>query len=682
MASHLHPNQPYTIIYQAAKLGDVPHLLTDLQMALRLDAEGVPIGCIFGNSSGALVAVAHGIVLAARAAPDRFTSQAADALTDFEAFFRNARSRHIRRTNWQGMFYGFYNLNPLKRWLVERLKAYTGLDDVSNLTLSSLQPLTAIYLCTQDKDGSPVFFGPPDERLHATYHNCSTHIEDAPVVDACIAALSTMLSTDAHRVNGHYYKDGRPAFPDISAIVLDMEAGTEDVRPTIKSVPYTPLLDWSGNTISQPFIMHNWQERNQVDLTAHYNDLEYRRRALQEQTDALLAHLKERGLDDVASEHFEGWHDPDRPRILHTDIPYIGSTEAGTNMRESVANKAQLMQQFREMGGPQLEGFDFARPFNVIYGAGGFSGILAGLAMTQFVDECGGNVQRIFGCSAGVLNGLFHGAVLGARRHPDLYTPAALDGLKHLETFFEQLEPSKLFRVNKTPRALARALANFEPFRDQLCRYIELWTGRTDGATVTFEDIRIPFYVTVARGSDGYADFLGMPDDLEMQFAGRAIRPLNCSIVDAIIGGMAQPFYITPPVIHGETYFDGGAAFYDIGLFAAAMEPETISLLNMHFAEPLNHSYGFDERLNLVRIIFDTHNFTFPEERRRMRKITDLFYDYEVLRRRAAHLAHGLEQAGYNNILADSGLVASDLEENWRRAWEPAPVGVWVPLEA
>jgi predicted acylesterase/phospholipase RssA len=677
VASGLHPDRPYTVVYQAAKLGDVPYLLADLEMARRLDAEGAAIGRIFGNSSGALVAVAHGVVLAARAVPDRFTPQAAGALADFEAFFRSAKSRHVRRFNWRGMFHGFYNLDPLRRWLTERLKAYTGLDDVSGFALSNLQPPTAIYLCTQDKDGFPVFFGPPDERLRATYHNCSTRIEDAPVVDACVAAVSTMLSTDTHQVNGHYYKDGRPAFPDISAIVLDMEAGTGDPRPIVRSIPHAPVLDWPGNTITQPFIMHSWHERNQVDLAAHYNDLLYRSSALQEQATALLAHLEEHELGDVAREHFEDWDDPDRPRILHTDIPYVGSTEASTNMRESVANKARLMERFREVGGPQLEGFDFARPFNVIYGAGGFSGILAGLVMTRFVDGRGGNVQRVFGCSAGVLNGLFHGVVLGARRHPDLYTPAALDGLEHLETFFEQLEPGKLFRVNKTPCALARALANWGPFREQLCRYVELWTGRTDGATVTFEDIRLPLYVTGARGSDGYADFFGMPDGLEMRFAGQTIRPLNCPIADAIIGGMAQPFYITPPVIHGETYFDGGAAFYDVGLFAAAMEPETISLLNMHFAEPPNHSYGFDERLNLLRIIFDTHNFTFPEERRRMRKITDLFYEYEALRRRVVHLVDALEQAGYGHIPAVCGLAASDLKGNWRRTWEPTPVGAW-----
>ena len=652
--SNQKPAIHYTVIYQAAKLGDVPYLLKDFEMARRLDAEGVPIGRIYGNSSGALVALAHGLVLTARVQPDRFTPQAINALADFEAFFRTAKSRDIRRLNWRGTKYGVYNLDPLKRWLTQRLKAYTGRDDVPGFTFTDLS--VPVYLCTEDKDGYPVFFGPPDENLRAVYHSCSTRIENAPVVDACLAALCTMLSTDAYPVSGHYYKDGRPAFADISATVLDMEDA--DPRPLIKSTPYTPLRNWKGNTISQVFIMHSWHERNQAELTAHYNDLLYRHRALQTQADVLIARLKERGVN--IPDPAEG------PRVLHTDIPYLGSTEAGTNMRESVAHKTELMQQFREMGGPQLEGFDFTRPFNVIYGAGGFSGILAGLVMTRCVDERGGNVQRIFGCSAGVLNGLFHGVVLGARRHPELYTPAALDGLEHLETFFEGLEPKKLFRINKTPRQLFRAFANWGPLREQLASYIERWTGRANGAEVTFEDIQIPFYAAGARGSDGYLDLFGVADNLEMRYAGRTIRPINCPIVDAIVGGMAQPFYITPPIIHGETYFDGGAAFYDIGLFAAGMEPEPISLLNMHFAEPPHHSYGFDERPTLLRIVFDTHNFTFPEERRRMRKMVNLFYDYEAMRRRVVQLADALEKAGGD--LTDLDLP--DLAGKWQRMWQ------------
>ena len=647
MTSHLPGARPYSVIYQSAKLGDVPYLLKDFEMARQLDAERVPIGRLYGNSSGALAALAHGLVVTARARPDRFSPQAQNALTDFESFFRTAKSRDIRRINWRGIQYGIYNLDPLKRWLTERLKAYTGLLDVSGFTFTDL--CVPVYVCVQDKDGFPVFFGPPDISLRAVYHSCSTRIENAPVLDACLAGLCTMLSTDAYPVNspkgasgGHYYKDSRPAFPDISAYVLDMEAS--DPRPIVKNAPYTPLRPWRGNALTQPFIMHSWHERNQADLAAHYYDLLHRRRMLEAQAKALLADLKEHGLGDLAQAHFADWRDPDCPRVLHTDIPYVGSTEASTNMRQSVAGKAQLMQQFREIGGPQLDGFDFSQPFNVIYGAGGFSGILAGLVMTRYVDERAGNVRRIFGCSAGVLNGLFHGVVVGARRHPELYTADALDGLKHLETFFEALEPKKLFRANKTPRSLARAIANWGPLREQLCRYIQRWTGRTNGAQVTFEDIQLPFYACGARGSDGTLDFFGMPDDLEMRFAGRSVRPINCRIVDAIVGGMAQPFYITPPVIHGETTFDGGAAFYDISLFAAAMERQPISQLDMHFAEPPNHSYGFGERLNLVRILFDTHNFTLPEDRRRMRATVSLFYDTVALRRRVAHLVDVIEQ--------------------------------------
>ena len=189
-----------------------------------------------------------------------------------------------------------------------------------------------------------------------------------------------------------------------------------------------------------------------------------------------------------------------------------------------------------------------------------------------------------------------------------------------------------LYSVNKTPRSLYRALVNFGPLRRELARYLERWTGRPHGETITFSDIQLPFYAAGARGSDGYLDIFGMPDGLEMEFAGRTMRPIDCAIVDAVVGGMAQPFYITPPVIRGETYYDGGAAFYDIGLFAAAMDPAPISLLNLHFGEPPGYSYGFDERPTLVRIVFDTHNFTFPEERRRMRRLVDLFYEREAER--------------------------------------------------
>ena len=95
MTSHLPGARPYSVIYQAAKLGDVPYLLKDFEMARRLDAEGTPIGRIYGNSSGALVALAHGIVITARARPDRFTPQAAERAGRFRVLLPHGQEpRH------------------------------------------------------------------------------------------------------------------------------------------------------------------------------------------------------------------------------------------------------------------------------------------------------------------------------------------------------------------------------------------------------------------------------------------------------------------------------------------------------------------------------------------------------------------------------------------------------------
>jgi predicted acylesterase/phospholipase RssA len=528
-----------SIIYQAAKLGDLPQLRQDFAFAQGLDARGTAPGRLYGNSAGALAALAHGIVLAARANPAIFTSQATHALDDFAAFFQNVRGGQIRRINWRGLQYGIYNLQPLHAWLRDRLADYTGRPDTRLGALGF-----SIYLCTQDRDGFPVFFGPPAPGLETVYHNCRTRVEDAPAADACIAALSTMLSTEPALVNGHYYKDGRPAFPDISGMVLDMEAA--DPRPLIKSDPYVPLPTWPSNALTQPFIMHRWQERNQAALTGYYNDLRVRSGG------AGLGPAPTTGGYDLPAPT------PPVPVVRHVDIPYIGSTELGTNMRQNQANKAALMEQFRDLGAPQLDGFDFARPFNLIYGAGGFSGLLAGLVMSRLVDARQANISRVYGCSAGVLNGLFHAVVLGARRHPELYTDRALRALDDLESFFQRISPAVLYRVNKTPRALYRALVNFGPLRQELAHYLEAWTGRSQGESITFQDIRLPFCAAGARGSDGYLDIFGLPDGLEMRFAGRTLRPINCAIVDAVLGGMAQPFYITPPVIQGETYYDGG----------------------------------------------------------------------------------------------------------------------------
>ena len=63
-----------------------------------------------------------------------------------------------------------------------------------------------------------------------------------------------------------------------------------------------------------------------------------------------------------------------------------------------------------------------------------------------------------------------------------------------------------------------------------------------------------------------------------------------------------------------------------------AWMPKLTNLLNIHLDEPEGHSYNLPPRMNLVRILFDTHNLTFPEERRRMRAITNLLYEHFRLR--------------------------------------------------
>jgi hypothetical protein len=80
---------------------------------------------------------------------------------------------------------------------------------------------------------------------------------------------------------------------------------------------------------------------------------------------------------------------------------------------------------------------------------------------------------------------------------------------------------------------------------------------------------------------------------------------------------------------------DGGGTFYDPGLLVACLDPQLTNLLNIHLDEPDGHSYNLPPRMNLVSILFDTHNLTFPEERRRMRALTNLLYEHFRLRAQA-----------------------------------------------
>jgi hypothetical protein len=635
---------PPSVIFQAGKLGHIPQILQEMEWAERLLASGMAVGRVYGVSGGAIPALGFALALAARLSPAQW-GPARQALPALTAFLRGARSRHLRRPNLNPL-YGPFNLRPLRRWLERTLESFgagagTRLSDIG----------VPLYLAALDRDATFTLFGPPDDGMQFLYPWIRVGPPaDAPVIDAAVAALSTMLSTEPAAVNGEWYRDCRPAIADAGAIVADLEAGSP--RRILRRRPHTPPRDWKINWITSSFVMHANHERNQPLLAAAYLDLLDRHRALQRDNAALRERLG-RGEPNQAP----------APIVRDVDLPYVGSTEAFTNMRESVANKDALSARFRGLLEGQLDGFPFDEPANVIYGAGGFSGILAGLVTTKQVEAGfrlgGGTVRQVYGVSAGVLNGFFHAVQIAAQAHPDLYTPAAGSALADLERFFESVTPSRIARPNLNPIETWKGWANLGPLQDYLLDRLAAYTGSRHPAAITFDDIALPLTVAAAR-RDGFTDFLGMTTpERRMRFGGREHRVIGAPVVRAIVAGWSMNTYVIPAVLGDQAYTDGGGSFYDPGLFVACLDGELTNLLNIHLDEPEGHSYGLPPRPNLLRIIFDTHNYTFPEERRRMRRLTHLLFDHNRLR------------ASYAALRASApGDASPPLPADFRGAWE------------
>lgn len=607
---------PPTIIFQSAKLGDPRHILKELDWAESLLNCGTEPGRVFGVSGGNLTALAFGLVLAARRDP-RTWGKASTAIADFRAFLTHARSRDIRSPRLNPK-YGFYSLNPLRKWVANYLRTRTGRDDwnVSDLGLP-------LYLCSLDSDAIFRMSGPPDDSLQCAYG--FIHIDppqDAPLLDALIAGLSTLLSTISHPVNGAWRFDCRPAIVDAGAIVADLQLA--DPRPILRCRPHNGIRHWKLNWFTSSFIMHSYHEQNQPMLAAHYLDLLSRQRNLQKQMMGNTAIVQ--GV----------------PHLGHVDLPYIGSTEAITNMRQSVENRVQLTARFKEILNGQLNDFPFDRPANVIYGAGGFSGILAGMVTTRAVDEGfargGGDIRQIFGVSAGVLNGFFHAVQLAAKRHPDIYKPAALHALEDLETLMEHLEPGKFAAINRNPLKLWKGWGNLGPLEGFLLDRLAAYTGATHAAGLTFDDILLPLTVCASR-TDGYPDYLGMTQPARsFIWQSRLWEVKPAPVVKAMLAGWSMNTYIMPTEINGQQYTDGGGSFYDHGLMVACLDEELTNLLNIHLDEPEGNSYNLPPHFDLVKTAFETHNLCFPEERRRMRKLSDLLYAHYNLRKQAETL--------------------------------------------
>lgn len=621
-----------TIIFQSAKLGDIPYLIKELEWAQSLLDQGVEPGRIFGVSGGNFAALAFGLELAARRSPQTW-GKAAGTVAEFRQFLGNAHSSHIRSLKLNPK-YGFYTLKPLRWWVTYYLSARTGRADwkVSDLNVP-------LYLCSLDSGAFFRMYGPPDESLQCDHG--FVHIDppqDAPLLDAWIAGLSTLLSTDAQTVNGEWRFDCRPGIVDAGAMVADLQAA--DPRPILRSQPYTRIRPWQLNWFTSSFVMHSQHERNHALLASLYLDLLGRHEALKK----LVITADQRETDS--------------PVIGHVDLPYIGSTEAATNMRQSVENRVELTRTFTailngEQDGQssgksvgQLDNFPFDRPANVIYGAGGFSGILAGMVTTRAVDEGfargGGEIRYVYGVSAGVLNGFFHSVQLAAARHPDIYKPAALHALDDLENLMEHLERKKFISYNKNPLKLWKGFGNLGPLEVFLLDRLAAYTGSTHPESITFDDIALPLTVSASR-KDGYPEYMGMTNPVRsFVWQGRTWEVRPAPVVKAVLAGWSMNTYIIPTRLNDQEYTDGGGTFYDQSLMVACLDRELTNLLNIHLDEPYGHSYNLPEHFDLLKTVFETHNLCFPEERRRMRKMTDLLYEHFALRRRAEILGISL----------------------------------------
>jgi len=633
---------PASVLFQAGKLGHIAQLREEVAWAQELAGSRLAIDRVYGVSGGALAALAFTLERSA-ALDARNFGAAAHALADMSAFLGRARSRDIRRLNLNPA-YGPFNLRPLRGWVARWLAACAGRSDIA---LSEL-PLR-LYLCAADRDATFTMFGPPDELQFEYGWVRVGPPRDARVLDALIAALSTALSTEPVLIQGKWFRDCRPAVADARAIVADLEAGAP--RPIVCRAPHTPLPGWKLNWISSSFIMHRHHERNQALLARYYIDLVSRQRALQ----ASSATRTREGTGRGRTGRLTG------PIVHHVDLPYVGSTEAFTNMRQSVAEKEALMAKFRGLLEGQLDAFPFDQPANVIYGAGGFSGILAGLVTTRAVEagfaRAGGQIRQIYGVSAGVLNGFFHAVQVAAARNPDLYAPAARNALADLEAFFADITPGKIARLNRRPRDFWKGWANLGPLEEFLLERLGAYTGSRHAAEITFDDIGLPLTVAAAR-NDGLTDFLGMTrPERTLRFGGVELQVRQAPVVRAMIAGWSMNTYILPTVHEEQAYQDGGGSFYDPGLLVACLDAELVNLLNIHLDEPEGHSYNLPARPSLVRLLFDTHNYTFPEERRRMRCTTDLLFEHirlrEAVRRRAGRSARARRA------------VAPDFRQHW-----------------
>jgi hypothetical protein len=144
--------------------------------------------------------------------------------------------------------------------------------------------------------------------------------------------------------------------------------------------------------------------------------------------------------------------------------------------------------------------------------------------------------------------------------------------------------------------------------------------------------------------------------DRHFEFGGKSWKVLSAPVIKAIIAGWTMNTYIEPAKLNGQVYRDGGGTFYDPSLLVACLDPELTNLIDIHLDFPESGTENLPYKPDLPRIILDTHNYTFPEEQRRMRVFATLFYNHFRLRKYASE--HGI-----------------GIEPDFRREWKPQDTG-------
>jgi hypothetical protein len=212
--------------------------------------------------------------------------------------------------------------------------------------------------------------------------------------------------------------------------------------------------------------------------------------------------------------------------------------------------------------------------------------------------------------------------------------------------------PDKLLKMNTNPFRFWQGWANLGPLEEFLKERLTAYTGTAHPEQVTFTDIALPMTVTAAR-ADGFTEFMGMTGpDRRFEFGGQLWKVLSAPVIKAVIAGWTMNTYIEPAELNGHLYRDGGGTFYDPSMLVACLDPEITNLIAIHLNHPENNTYGLPPKPDVPRIILDTHNYTFPEEHRRMRVLSTLLYNHFRLRRYATD--HQIE-------------VEPDFRREWKR---------------